>query len=206
MHGQMQVADQLRNTGVDLNQPVGKLHRVRSGVAEAINAGNQRGVFDQQRQIRLIAIVGRAPVSIDVLAQQGNFAHSLRRQRRDFSQNRDQWPADLFATGIGHHAERAIFAASFHDRDEGGWAFGARFWQPVEFFDLRERNVDHRRLTCPDGVEHLRQPVQGLRTEHQVYLRRPFPQRRAFLTGDAAANADDQVGALGFQRLPDAEL
>ena len=45
-------------------------------------------------------------------------------------------------------------------------------------------------------AEHLRQPMQGLRPEHQVDVRRARGDRLAFLAGDAAADADDHVRAL----------
>ena len=39
-------------------------------------------------------------------------------------------------------------------------------------------------------LDHLGQPVQRLRTEHEIDERRPLRDAVALLAGDAAANAD----------------
>lgn len=48
--------------------------------------------------------------------------------------------------------------------------------------------------------------MQGLRAEHQVDERRALDDRFAFLRGDAAAHADDDLAALVLQALPHAQL
>jgi hypothetical protein len=48
--------------------------------------------------------------------------------------------------------------------------------------------------------------VQGLRPEHQVDERCALDDRFAFLRGNAAAHADDDLTALVLQALPHAEL
>mgnify|MGYP000123740563 CR=1 FL=1 len=49
--------------------------------------------------------------------------------------------ADFFATGVGHHAEGAVFAAAFHNGDKRRGAVGAGLRQVVEFLDLGETDV-----------------------------------------------------------------
>ena len=65
--------------------------------------------------------------------------------------------------------------------------------------------------TCglPDArarVDHLGQPVQRLRAEHEIDVRRARDDRRAFLARDAAADADQHVRALALQMLHAAEI
>src|SRR3546814_18409101 len=65
-------------------------------------------------------------------------------QLGDLDQHVLERPADLLATGIGHHAERAVLAAALHDRYERARPLGARLGQAVELLDLREADVDLR--------------------------------------------------------------
>ena len=60
----------------------------------------------------------------------------------------------------------------------------------IELFNLRERNID----LCFAGLAALRdeigQTMQRLRAKHDIHIGRAFDNRRAFLTGDAAAHAN----------------
>ena len=55
-------------------------------------------------------------------------------------------------------------------------------------------------------VQNLEQPVQRLRAEHDIDVRRPGDDGIAFLAGDAAADANHQVGLQLFQVLDPAEV
>ncbi len=94
----------------------------------------------------------------------------------------------------------------FHDGHEGGGAFGARLGQAVELLDLGEGDIHHGTATGAHLTDHLRQPVQGLGTEHQVHVGRAFAQRLALLAGHAAAHADNQLRALLLQLAPLSQL
>jgi len=85
-------------------------------------------------------------------------------------------------------------------------AIGARFRQAIELLDLREADVHLRALLFATGADQFRQPVQGLRAEHQVHERRALDDRLAFLRGHAAAHADDDFAAFVLQALPHAQL
>jgi hypothetical protein len=69
----------------------------------------------------------------------------------------------------------------------------------VELLDFREGDVHLGPAGGAPPVHHLGQAVQGLGTEHQIHVGRPLHDGGAFLAGDAAAHADDQVGILLFQ-------
>ncbi|MNP28625.1 hypothetical protein D3C76_1216000 [compost metagenome] len=114
-------------------------------------------------------------------------------------------PADFFAAGVGHHAERAVLAAAFHHRHVSARAVDARLGQMVELFDFRERDVDLRQLADARGVDHFRQAVQGLRAEDNVDVRRAIANGRAFLAGHATADGDHhvRVGQLQFAPAPE---
>jgi hypothetical protein len=113
--------------------------------------------------------------------------------------------ADLLAAGVGHDTEGAVLAAALHHRDEGGRAVDAGLGQAVELLDLREADVDD--ATAPAGalVDHLRQPVQGLRAEDEVDVGRALADL-ALLAGHAAADADDQLRVALLPGFPAAEL
>jgi hypothetical protein len=144
-----------------------------------------------------------AAIGVDVLAEQVHFAHALIGELRDLDDHVVERTADFLAAGVRHHAVATVFRAAFHDRDEGGRAFGARLGQAVELFDLGEADVDLRLAGGALRFDQLGQAVQGLRAEHQVDIRRALDDRLAFLRGHAAADADQHRLAAclcSFQR------
>ena len=207
LHRQVQIVGQLRHVAVGLHQRVGELQRVRGGEADAVDAVDLGDGADQQAEIsQLIGAVHRPAVGVDVLAQQVDLAHALSGQAHHFHQHVLERAADLGTTGVGHHAEAAVLAAAFHDRDKRARALGARLGQAVELLDLREADVHLRPVLLAAGADQLRQPVQGLRAEHQVHVRRALDDRLAFLRRHAAADADQHRLAVLLQRLPAAQL
>src|SRR5690606_21557824 len=112
------MADQLRNLTIDFNQAVAEFHRVGSSETNTVNAFDRGNVGDQLCQIHLTAIVHGAPVGVDVLAQQIDFAHALGRQVYHFGDHIIERAADFLAPGVGHHAEGAVFTTAFHDGDK----------------------------------------------------------------------------------------
>jgi hypothetical protein len=71
----------------------------------------------------------------------------------------------------------------------------------VELLDLREADVHLRPAGAAALADQLRQAMQGLRPEHQVHVRGALDDGGAFLAGDAAADADHQVGIALLQRF-----
>ncbi len=65
----------------------------------------------------------------------------------------------------------------------------------VELLDFGEGNVDLRQAAAAALADHLRQAMQRLRAEYQVHVGRPLHDRRAFLAGHTAADADDDARA-----------
>src|SRR5215210_3446642 len=80
--------------------------------------------------------------------------------------------AHLLAARVGHHAERAVLAAPFHDRDERRWPFDRRLRQTIELLDLGKRDIDNRPPFAAYLIQHLGQAVQGLRPKYNVDARR----------------------------------
>ena len=152
----MQEADQLRRVFVHRDDVIGELDRVAGGEANAIDAVDGRHQAQQFGERTDLAVMRGAAVSVDVLAEQVDLAHALRRQLGDFEQHVVARAAHFFTAGVRHHAEGAVFVAAFHDRHECGRAFGARFRQTVELFDLREADVDHRAAGALNVIDHFR--------------------------------------------------
>ena len=206
LHRQVQVVHQLRDLGVGVDQALGEFLRVAGDEAQALDAGDLGHVFEQQGEVGDLAVVHRAAVGVDVLPQQHDFLDALGGQAGDFGQHVLEAARDFLAAGVGHHAVAAVLAAAFHDRDIGDRAFDLGRRQVVELLDFREADVDLGRPLCAARLDHLRQAVQGLRAEHHVDVGRALDDRRAFLRGDAAADADHQVGLAALEFLQAAEV
>ena len=116
-----------------------------------------------------------------------------------------QRPADFLAARVGDDAEAAVAAAAFHDRDEGGGAFGARRRQFIEFLDRRKTHIHDAAAGAAQLRNHFRQAMQGLRAEHQVHARRALHDGAGLLARDAAAHADDDMRPRGLERAPFAQ-
>ena len=133
----MHMAHQLRDARMGLDQSRREFLRVRRRVANAFNARDFGDIFQQQRKIGAIgfAVDRRAP-GVDVLAEQRHFFDALGSQFCNFRQHIVERSRDFFAAGVGHDAERTVFAAALHDRYEGGDAVDAGGRQMIEFFDF----------------------------------------------------------------------
>ena len=195
----MDVVDQLGDPAIGLDEPRAELLRVRRGVANAFDAGDFGHVLQQQREIDDLAIAHGAPIGVDVLAQQRDFAHALFGQPGHLDQHVVERPRDLFAPGERNDTEAAVLAAPFHDRHEGAGALDPGRRQMVEFFDLGKRDVDLRAAGAPARLYQRRQPMQRLGAEHHVDVRRAGHDVGPFLAGDAAAHPDDQARAFELQ-------
>ena len=213
LHGQVQVADQLGNLGVGLDQARRELVGVAGGKAQALDAGNLGHVFQQQGKVgHLGAIAHGATVGVHVLAQQGDFFHALVGQAGNFHQHIIERAAHFLAARVGHHAVATVFGAAFHDGDKGAGPFHPRRGQVVEFFDLGKADVHLRLAGAFAGIEQLGQAVQGLRAEHHIDEGRALDDLFPLLAGHAAAHANEhafffevahaaQVGKDFFLRL-----
>ena len=70
----------------------------------------------------------------------------------------------------------------------------------VEFLDFGEGNVDLRQTGGFFIDDEFGQAVQRLRAENHVHIRSAFDDVLTFLRGNAAGNADDEVGIFFFER------
>ncbi len=155
LNRQMQILHQLWYFGVSLDQRIGEFQWVAGGVADAVDAIDCRDHADQFGQIGGAAVMGSAAVAVDILSEQCDLPNAVFGQVNDFGKHIVERTADFLATGVRHHAERAVFAAAFHDRDERGRAVDARLGQAVKFFDLGKRNVDLRFLRRARCIDHF---------------------------------------------------
>ena len=198
LHGQVQVAGQLGQPGIGIDQPGRELVGVTCSEADALDAGNVGHVLQQQGKVSdLRRAAHLAQISVHVLAQQGDFLDALVGQTRHFDQHIIQGAAHLLAAGVGHHTVAAILAASFHDGDEGAGALNPGWWKVVELLDLGEADIHLGLVQARALVQHLWQAVQGLRAEHHVHIGCALDDFCAFLAGHATAHTN--LHATGLQ-------
>ncbi len=205
LHGQVQVADQFRHVFVGVDQVLVELHRVGGGVTNAVNTVNGGDIGDQGGHVDNVTFMAQAPVGVDVLAQQVDLAHALVGQVYGFGQDIVQRTADFLATRVRYDTKRAVLAAAFLDSEKGlGFGdFGLR--QAVEFLDFGKADI-HNGAALAGGIQHFRQPVQGLRAKYHVNIGRALANHVAFLAGHAAANGDFQVRFVVLELTPAAQL
>ena len=191
----MHVRNQLRHRGVGVDQPLRHLARVRRGVTNALDTRDFGDVLDQYGEVgKLFRVSHRAAKRIDILAKQSHFLDALAGQASNFGQHIIKRPRNFTAARVGNNAESAKLGAAFHDGNESRRAFHFSRRHRVELFDFREGNI-HRCLTLAFALgNQLRQTVQGLRPKNDIDVRRTGNDCIALLAGDAAANANNQVG------------
>ena len=175
---------------------------MRGGESDALHTGHCGDVMNQRCQVHHRPVGHGAGIGIDVLTQQQDLADTLARECAHLIEHRLERAADLIAARIRHDAKAAVLAAALHDRHRRPGAQRARLRQAIEFLDFRKAHVDYSAAARPELIEHLRQAVNGLRPEHQVDERRPRTDRRAFLAGDTAADADDQLRSQQLESAP----
>ena len=190
---------------VGVDQCVGKLHRVRGGVADALDTGNlpHSAAIRQSRRSRLVTV---AAVGVDVLAQQVDFCRPLsppgERPRRSHR------PPGATPPRHGYRAPRRRCSTceqpSMMEQRRGPVDLWARAGGRT--FSISGKLTIHS--WCPRAalLHHLRQAMQGLWAEYQVHIGCALTDLRTFLAGHAAAHADHQVGILLFQVLPATQL
>ena len=206
LHGQVQVIDQFGHPAVNVNQALGEFDRVGSRVTYPADTADRGDVLDQVRQFGAAAFKRGAAVGIDVLAQQRDLFYALSGKVGRFADDVIQGPGDFLTAGVRHHTESAVFAAPFHDGDEGNGAVRPGFGQPVELFDFGKGDIRGRFAGALRLVVEAGQPVQGLGAEYHVHEGRAAVNRRTFLTGHATPDADHETGLLSFPVAPAAEF
>ena len=151
-------------------------------------------------QIGDLAVARAAAVRVDVLPEQRDLPDTLVDQVGDLGQHVVERPRHFLAAGVGNDAERAVLAAALHDRHECRDPVDPGRRQMVELLDLGKADVDLRLAGRAPARDQLGQAVQRLRAEDHVDVGCARDDRRAFLAGDAAADADDQVRIRILQR------
>ncbi len=179
---------------------------MRRRVTDAPDAGYLGDILEQQRKIRDHAVGHPAAIGVDVLPEQGHFLHALVGEVGDLGEHVVERAGHFLAARVGDDTEAAILAAALHDRDEGARSLDARRGKPVELLDLGEGDVHLGSAGAAPRVDQLRQPVQRLRAEHKIDIGRARHYGRAFLAGDAAAHADEEVAPRLLQVFHAAEI
>ena len=125
LHRQVQIRHKLGHVPVRRDQFVVHVGGVRRGVADAVHSLDSRHRPDQTPQSPF-APVRRCPVvTIDVLAEQGDFPHAGGGQAAGLGQNIGHGTRVLGPACIRHHAESAELVAALLHGEEGGGGLDA---------------------------------------------------------------------------------
>ena len=87
LHRQVQETHQLRRIAIDVDDIVGKFDRMAGGEANAVDAVNGGHQAQQVGKAAGGAVVVLTAPGVNVLPQQVDFTHALRRQLGDFKQD-----------------------------------------------------------------------------------------------------------------------
>ncbi|EEP67940.1 hypothetical protein GCWU000324_02191 [Kingella oralis ATCC 51147] len=195
------MGNQLGQVAVAFDDGIGKLAWVAGGEAQPFNTRDFVHDAQQGGEVADATVVHFAAIGVDVLPQQVDFFHALLRQAGDFGEYVVQWAREFFAARVGHDAEGAVFGTAFHNGNKRAAAVHAGGGQVVEFFDFGEGDVYLREAGGFFIHNHFGQAVQGLRAEDDIHIGCAFDNGFAFLRGNAAGHADDEIGVFLFQRF-----
>ena len=203
LHRQMQEGHQLRLVAMRGDQVVGHVVRMRGGVADPRQSLDAREPPHQGGE----AGSGRVAVGVDVLPEQRDLDHAPVDQRAGFRLDARGRPRYLAAAGIGHDAEGAELVAAFLHGEKGhgrppGAAVGG---EVIELLLGGKLGLD-RPFAALAAVEHVRQAVVGLRTDHQVDHGRACQDLGALGLRHAAGDADSQIRVRDLQAPEPPEL
>ena len=131
-----------------------------------------------------------AVISVDVLAQQGDFRNAARHQGPGLSDDVRRRARVLRPSGVGNDAKCAEFIAPFLNRDKRrGFSLAARFGQGIELRPSRKIGLEDgaaaRRI-----LHHLCQVLVVLRSEDDIDERCTALYFLAFGLGDTTADTD----------------
>src|SRR5260221_3323849 len=168
LHRQVHVRRELRQRGVRIDQALGEVARMRGGVADALDAVD----FGYERQ--QLGEIGRACADavapgVHVLAEQRYLLHTLTHQHRNLGHDIGKGARHFLAARVRHHAEAAVLAAAFHDRDVGAGALDARRGQVGELLDQPKADVDLRLAPGAALLGKLPEAGWRLRAADHVY-------------------------------------
>ena len=135
-------------------------------------------------------------VAVDVLAQQGHFAHPVGHQGTDLVHDALRPPAGLSAPHIGHHAVGTVVVAALHDGDKTRHRIlHHRSTGPVDLDKaVGHDHVHQRPFAGLDPSHQAWQPAHGLGAENQIHVRGPLKDAPGGLLGHASAHRDAHPG------------
>ena len=178
------------------DQLIGHVVGMAGRIADAVQAGDLGQGIGQFGQGRLSPVRPLAVIGVDVLAQQGDFAHAPIRQLSRLFQHRRHRSRPFGAARIGHDAEGAELVATLLHRQEGGRPLGeAGRGQGVELVVRSEVGADPFAPRPRRAGQKLGQLVIGLGTDDDIDGRLTPHDLLALGLGDAAGDGDGQVPA-----------
>ena len=169
---------------------------MRGRVTQALQAVDFGERLDQAGQRPTRAVGAFAVIGVDVLAEQGEFAHAAFNQFARLVEQRRDRPGILHAPRVRDDTECAELVTAFLDGQEGRRrAAAAAGRQLLELVALGEVELDD--LAALDlGVEQqARQVVVGLRADHEVDDGSAVDDLLAFGLGNATSDRDRRAEA-----------
>ncbi len=119
LYRQVHERHQRRQVAVRFDQCLVDVAGMAGRVAQADDAGNFGEAIQQAAERPDPAVRSLAVIGVDVLPDQGDFAHAIVGEPEHVVDDLCHGPRHFGAARIGHHAERAEFIAAFLNGDEG---------------------------------------------------------------------------------------
>ena len=210
---QMKVGHQLADICVRMDQIIGHVARVAGRVTQALDAVDRSKAGEQLCQRPGLIIGAVAVVSVDVLAEQGQFTDAAGDELFGFNNDLADRTGVFRSARVGDHAESAEFIAAFLDGQKSGrraGRHGRTGGQVVELFVVGENGFDLMLCLRRDAGQHFGQAMVALRADHDVDDGGAGDDFGAFGLGHATGNGDNGVfaecAALVFHFLDAAEV
>ncbi len=168
---QVQMAHELRNFCVGVDQPLREFLRMRCCVADPFDAGNVGDVFDQRREVGELvrAVAVAATIGVDVLPEQRDLAHTLVGEAGDFREHVGQRSRYLVAACVRaprSKLQNLLQPSMIETKAVGPSTFAGGRWSN---FSISGKLMSTLRSPGRAALaDHRGQAVQRLGAEHEI--------------------------------------
>ena len=197
----MQLRHQRRQIAVRRDQVVSHVERMAGRITKPLDAADAGEMFQKPRQRPGPAVRSRAVIRVDVLADEGDFAHAGVGKPLDLGTDLVHGARRFGTARKRHDAEGAELVAAFLHRDEGSDAApahggAARRRQMIELVVDRKLGIDRVALAL-GARDQAGQMMIVLRTDDDVDCGRAADDFFALGLRNAAGHRDQDAPVVG---------